>query len=310
MERHFVGLDIAKDKIDVHVRPAAATDLVRNDEAGIGALVARLQALRPTLIVLEATGRYEMPVTAALASAGLPVVVVNPRQVRDFARATGQLAKTDTLDAAIIARFAEAVQPPVRPLASEATQGLAELVARRRQLVEMVGAERNRAAQARDRRLRREIGTHVRWLEKRLDKVDRELGTTIRATPVWRERDELLTSVPGVGDVTSHTLIAQVPELGALTRRQIAALIGLAPINRDSGTLRGARTIAGGRGPVRCVLYMAALVAVRHNPVLQTFYTRLVAAGRPRKVALIAAARKLLTILNAMLRDGRPWQPA
>lgn len=310
MERRFVGLDIAKDTVDVHVRPSGEVFAVSTEEAGLRDLVQRLRPVSPALIVLEATGGYEVPVVAALASVGLPVVVVNPRQIRDFARATGQLAKTDALDAAVIARFAEAVQPPIRPLPTAAAQALGELVARRRQLVEMLGAERNRHGQAQDRRLQQRIGAHVQWLTKALADVDRDLGDLIRSSPVWRARDQLLTSVPGVGDVTSHTLIADVPELGALTRRQIAALLGLAPINRDSGTLRGRRMIGGGRGAVRRVLYMAALVAVRHNPVLAAFYTRLTQAGRPRKVALIAAARKLLTILNAMVRDQRTWQPA
>jgi transposase len=310
MERIFVGIDVAKDKVDVHLRPAADTFTIANDEAGIRDLVKRLEAVKPALLVLEATGGYEVPLVAALASAGLPVVVVNPRQVRDFARATGQLAKTDALDAAVLARFAEVVQPPVRPLATEAAHALAELVARRRQLVDMLGAERNRQRQVHDQRLQHRIGAHVRWLTKALADVDGNLRDVVRASPVWRERDQLLTSVPGVGDVTAHTLIADVPELGTLTRRQIAALVGVAPLNRDSGTLRGRRMIGGGRAVVRRVLFMAALVAVHHNPVLAAFYTRLTAAGRPKKVALIAAARKLLTILNAMLRDQRPWQPA
>jgi transposase len=310
MERLFVGLDVAKDKLDVHLRPAAESFTLANDEAGIRDLVKRLHAVSPVLIVLEATGGYEVPVAAALASAALPVVVVNPRQVRDFARATGQLAKTDALDAAVIARFAEAVQPPVRPLATEAAQALGELVARRRQLVDMLGAERNRQGQVRDRGVQRHLTAHIRWLTKALARVEGELDDTIRSSPVWREKDQLLTSVPGVGDVTAHTLIADVPELGSLTRREIAALIGVAPVNRDSGTLRGRRRIAGGRPDVRRVLYMAALVAVRHNSVLAIFYARLTAAGRPKKVALIAATRKLLTILNAILRDQRPWQPA
>jgi transposase len=310
MERRFVGLDVAKDTLDVHVRPAADRFTFANDDAGNRELVKRLQAVSPALIVLEATGGYEVPVAAALASAGLPVVVVNPRQIRAFARATGQLAKTDALDAAVLARFAEAVQPPVRPLATEAAQALGELVARRRQLVDMLGAERNRQGQVRDHRVRRHLTAHIRWLTQALAEVERDLDDTIRASPVWREKDQLLTSVPGVGDVTAHTLIADVPELGALTRREIAALIGVAPINRDSGTLRGRRMIAGGRPDVRRVLYMAAMVAVRHNPLLASFYARLTAAGRPKKVALIAATRKLLTILNAILRDQRPWQPA
>ena len=310
MERTFVGLDVAKDTLDVHVRPTDEAFQSANDEAGIRGLVDRMQGLAPTLIVLEATGGYEVAVAAALASAGLPVAVVNPRQIRDFARATGQLAKTDRLDAAANARFAEGVQPEVRALPSVEAQALGELMARRRQLVDMLGAERNRHGQVRDRRLQRRIGAHVEWLRKAIAEVERDLNDTIRSSPVWREKDELLTSVPGIGDVTAHTLIADVPELGGLTRRRIAALIGVAPLSRDSGTLRGRRMIAGGRPAVRRVLYMAALVAVRYNPVIAAFYTRLTAAGRPKKVALVAAMRKLLTILNAILRDQRPWQPA
>jgi transposase len=310
MERRFAGIDVAKDTLDVHVRPTDEAFQSANDEAGIRELVTRLQGLAPTLIVLEATGGYEVAVAAALASAGLPVAVVNPRQIRDFARATGQLAKTDRLDAAANARFAEAVQPEVRPLPSAEAQALGELMARRRQLVDMLGAERNRHGQVRDRRLQRRIGAHVEWLRKAVAEVERDLNDTIRSSPVWREKDELLTSVPGIGDVTAHTLIADVPELGGLTRRRIAALIGVAPLSRDSGTLRGRRMIAGGRPAVRRVLYMAALVAVRYNPVIAAFYTRLTVAGRPKKVALVAAMRKLLTILNAIVRDHRPWQPA
>lgn len=310
MERRFVGIAVAKHTLDVHVRPADEAFQSANDEAGIRALVTRLQGLAPTLIVLEATGGYEVGVAAALASAGLPIAVVHPRQIRDFARATGQLAKTDRLDAATNARFAEAVQPEVRPLPSAEAQALGELMARRRQLVDMLGAERNRHGQVRDRRLRRRIGAHVEWLSKAIAEVERDLNDTIRSSPVWREKDELLTSVPGIGDITAHTLIADVPELGGLTRRRIAALIGVAPLSRDSGTLRGRRMIAGGRPAVRRVLYMAALVAVRYNPVIAAFYTRLTGAGRPKKVALVAAMRKLLTILNAIVRDQRPWQPA
>jgi transposase len=310
MHELFVGIDVAKDRLDVHVRPSDERFNSANDEVGIHELVKRLEDLAPTLIVLEATGGYEVPVAAAIASAGLAVAVVNPRQIRDFARATGQLAKTDRLDAAANARFAEAIRPAARPLADAAAQALSELVARRRQLLDMLQAERNRRGQARDRRLQRRIGAHIEWLTKAIAEVDRDLAETIRSSSVWRERDDLLRSVPGIGDVTAYTLIADVPELGALTRRQIAALIGVAPLSRDSGTLRGRRMIAGGRPAVRRVLYMAALVAVRYNPVLAAFYARLTAAGRPKKVALVAAMRKLLTILNAMSRDQRRWQPA
>jgi len=239
----------------------------------------------------------------------VPVAVVNPRQIRDYARATGQLAKTDALDARIMARFAEAVQPEVRPLPTPEAQALGDLVTRRRQLVDMLGAERNRHQQARDLRLQRRIATHIRWLTKALAEIEADLGTRIRSSPIWRERDTLLHSVPGVGDVTAYTLIADLPELGHLDRRKIAALVGIAPFNRESGHWRGRRMIAGGRPAVRSVLYMATLTAVRFNPALAHFYQRLTAAGRPKKVALTAAMRKLLTILNAMLRDQRPWQP-
>jgi transposase len=309
MEHTFVGADIAKDQVDVHIRPTDERVQFSRDEAGLAGLVARLQHLGPRLVVLEATGGYEIPVAAALASAGVPVAVVNPRQIRDFARATGQLAKTDALDAQIMARFAEVVQPAVRPLPTAAAQALGDLVARRRQLIEMLGAERNRHQQARDPQLQRRIATHVRWLTKALAALDTDLDDTIRSSPIWRERDNLLQSVPGIGDVTAYTLLADLPELGRLDRRKIAALVGVAPLNRDSGHWRGRRTIAGGRPAVRSVLYMATLTAVRFNPVIAHFYQRLTAAGRPKKVALTAAMRKLLTILNAMLRDQRPWQP-
>ena len=309
MHELFVGIDVAKDTLEVHERPSGAGVTVTNDEQGLRELVGRWAPWAPALIVLEATGGYEVVVAATLTSAGLPVAVVNPRQIRDFARATGQLAKTDALDAAVIARFADAVRPPVRPLAPGTAQALGELVARRRQLVDMLGAERNRQAQVRDRAVQRQIGAHVKWLTKALADLDRDLQDTIRASPVWRETEELLRSVPAIGPVTAHTLIAEVPELGHLRRHQIAALMGVAPLNRDSGTFRGRRMICGGRASVRRVLYMAALVAVRYNPRIAAFYARLTAAGRPKKVALVAAMRKLLTILNAILRDHRPWQP-
>jgi transposase len=311
MERRlFVGLDVAKHRLDLHVRPTDETFSCATDEAGLAALVQRVQSLAPTLVVLEATGSYEVPVGAALASAGIPVAVVNPRQIRDFARATGQLAKTDALDARAIALFAEAIQPAARPLATEQAQLLSALVARRRQLVEMVGAESNRRQQARDRRLQRQLDEHLKWLHKALEKLEADLHDTLRSSPVWRERENLLTSVPGIGSTTASALIADLPELGHLDRRRIAALAGLAPMNRDSGTLRGRRMICGGRPTVRRALYMATVAAIRFNPTIATFYRRLVAAGRPPKVALTAAMRKLLTILNAVLRDQRPWQPA
>lgn len=309
MERIFVGIDIAKDQVDVHVHPTDERFQLSRTDAGLAELVARLQPLGPRLVVLEATGGYDIPVAAVLASAGVPVAVVNPRQIRDYARATGQLAKTDALDARLLALFAEAVQPEVRPLPTPEAQALGDLVTRRRQLVDMLGAERNRHQQARDPHLQRRIATHVRWLTTALAALDTDLADTIRASPIWRARDNLLQSVPGVGDVTAYTLLADLPELGRLDRRKIAALVGVAPMNRDSGHWRGRRTIAGGRPAVRRVLYMATLTAVRFNPALAHFYQRLTAAGRPKKVALTAAMRKLLTILNAMLRDQRPWQP-
>jgi len=309
----FIGIDVANTTLDVAAEPATALGAlttVPNDEAGHTALVAALTPLRPTLIVLEATGGYERAVTVALAAAGLPVVVVNPRQVRDFAKATGQLAKTDQLDAAVLARFAAQVQPALRPVPDATTHALRELLTRRRQLVAMLGQERNRLAQARDRAIRRDLQQHIRWLERRVTTSDDELHQQIEQSPVWRVRDQLLQSVPGIGPVTAQTLLASLPELGALNRKQIAALVGVAPLNRDSGQWRGRRHVWGGRAPVRHALYMAALVASRHNPALRAFYTRLRAAGKPPKVALVATMRKLLVMLNAMLAHQTPWSPA
>jgi transposase len=270
-------------------------------------LVERLRGLSPTLIVLEATGGLAVPLTSAVAAAGLPVVVVNPRQVRDFAKATGKLAKTDALDAAVLAQFAEAVRPALRPLPDAATQALSALLARRRQLIEMLTAEKNRLGSALPP-VRPGIRAHIRWLERRLAALDADLAQAIRESPVWREKDDLLQSVPGVGPVLATTLLASLPELGTLTRQQIAALVGVAPLNRDSGAWRGKRRVWGGRAPVRAALYMSALVATRFNPVLRAFYQRLCAAGKAKKVALTACMRKLLTILNAMLKYRTRWQ--
>jgi len=307
---HFVGIDVSKNHLDVHVRPTGDSFRVPYDDAGLVTLVEHVRPLAPAVLVLEATGGYEVPVAATLASAALPVAVVNPRQIRDFARATGQLAKTDTLDARIIALFAEAVRPAARPVPDEQAAALGERIARRRQLVDMLGAEHNRRRLLRDRRLQRHLDAHIAWLEEALRRLDQDLTTLIRSTPVWRETDDLLRSVPGIGPVTACTLIADLPELGRLDRRRIAALAGLAPIARDSGAFRGRRMIMGGRPHIRRVLYMATVTAIKHNPAIRAFHQRLVAAGRPGKVALTAAMRKLLTILNAMLRDRRPWQPA
>ena len=307
----FIGIDVAKAQLDVAVRPTGERWTVPQTEAGVADLVARLQPLAPTLIVLEATGGLERLASAALAAAGLPVAVVNPRQVRDFAKATGRLAKTDRLDAQVLAHFAEAVRPQPRPVPEEQAQLLSAQLARRRQLVEMLTAEKNRLGTA-PRPVRQRIQTHIAWLEQELRAVEDDLSTTLRASPVWREQDDLLRSVPGVGPVVSLTLLAELPELGTLNRKQIAALVGVAPLNRDSGTLRGRRTVWGGRARVRAVLYLAALVATRHNPVLRAFYDRLRAAGKPPKVALTACMHKLLLILNALLkhRTPCPWSPA
>ena len=305
-----VGIDVAKDHLDVHLRPTDEAFRVSHDDAGFAVLLARLRAVTPTLVVLEASGGYEVPVAAALASAGLPLAVVNPRQVRDYARALGQLAKTDRLDARVIALFAEAVRPAARPVPDAQAQALGELIARRRQLVDMLVAEQNRRRLLRDRQLQRHVDAHITWLEEALRRLDHDLTTLVRSTPVWREADDLLRSVPGIGPITASTLIADLPELGRLDRRRIAALVGLAPFARDSGAFRGRRMIRGGRAPIRRVLYMATLSAIKCNPAIRGFHHRLVTAGRPGKVAITAAMRKLLTILNAMLRDRRPWQPA
>jgi transposase len=306
----FVGIDVSKASLDIHIRPTGEAFRVGHDDAGLATLIERLRRAAPSIVVLEATGGYEVTVVATLANADLPVAVVNPRQIRDFARATGQLAKTDTLDARVIALFAEAVRPAPRPVPDEQAQALGELIARRRQLVDMLGAEHNRRRLLRDRRLQRHLEAHISWLEEALRRLDHDLTTLIRSTPMWRETEDLLRSVPGIGPITACTLIADLPELGHLDRRRIAALAGLAPFARDSGAFRGRRMIRGGRAHIRKVLYMATLTAIKHNPAIRAFYRRLVGAGRPSKVALTGAMRKLLTILNAMLRDRRPWQAA
>jgi len=307
MASPVVGMDVAKDRLDVAVRPSGETWSEPNDEAGISALVVRLRPLSPALIVCEATGGFERAAIAALAAAGLPVVVANPRQVRDFARATGQLAKTDQLDAGILALFAERVRPTPRPLADAAAQLLDAVLTRRRQLLEMLVAEKNRLGFA-PKPLHRGIQAHIRWLERQLDDVTKELAGLIEASPVWRVKDDLLQSVPGVGPIVSSTLLGELPELGTLSHKQIAALVGVAPLARDSGTLRGKRLVWGGRASVRTALFMAAMCGRRWNPQLKVFYERLKAAGKPTKVALIACARKLLTILNAMVRQNTYWR--
>lgn len=302
----FVGIDVSKAQLDVAVGVDGPGWSVSNDEAGIGALLEDLGARRCELVVLEATGGFEVPVTTALAAAGLPVVVINPRQARDFARATGQLAKTDRLDARVLALFAERVRPQPRPLPTDAARLLDALLTRRRQLIAMILAERNRLGFA-PVPLKKPIEKHIRWLQRELESVDFDLGKTIQSSPVWRAREVLFQSVPGIGPVVSRTLIAELPELGFLNRKQITALVGLAPLANESGKHKGRRMVFGGRASVREALYMAALVASRRNPTIRTFYQRLRAAGKPPKVALTACMRKLLTTLNAIARTGIPW---
>ncbi|HEV2459978.1 MAG TPA: IS110 family transposase [Ktedonobacterales bacterium] len=304
----FAGIDVSKASLDVALRPGSEPWRSPNDEAGIAELVGRLRPLAPRLIVLEATGGLERLAVAALALADLPLAVVNPRQVRDFAKATGRLAKTDALDAAVLAHFAEAIRPEPRPLPDAASQALAPLVERRRQVVGMLTAEQNRHQQALPA-VRAKVAAHIAWLEQALEEWDAELDQTLHASPLWRARDQLLRSVPGVGPTVSLTLLAHLPELGHGSAKHVATLVGLAPLNRDSGAWRGTRAIWGGRRQVRSALYMAALVGVRHNPALRPFYEGLLARGKPKKVALIACMHKLLTILHAVLRDRTPWQP-
>lgn len=304
----FVGIDVAKRHLDVAVRPSGEAWQQAATEAALAELVARLGRLAPTLIVLEATGGLEVLVVSALAAAGLPVVAINPRQARDFAKATGRLAKTDALDAALLARFGEAVRPARRPLPDAATRELAALLTRRRQLVEMLTAEKNRRHTAPDP-VRAELDEHIAWLEQRLRRSDDDLDRRITASPLWLATSQLLRSVPGVGPVLTTTLLAELPELGRLDRKAIAALVGVAPLNRDSGTRRGQRAIWGGRATVRAALYLGTFVATRWNPVIRAFYARLRAAGKPPKVARAACMRKLLTILNSMVREQTAWSP-
>ncbi len=303
----FVGIDVAKAHLDVAVRPTGAYWRVTNDEPGITALREQLQRLAPALIVLEATGGYETLAASTLVSANLRVAVVNPRQVRQFARAVGQLAKTDRLDAQVLARFAEVVRPEPRPVRDAAAQALAALVARRRQVVEMLVAEQQRLSTT-PPALRSRVQEHIAWLQQERDELDGELRMQLRQSGAWHTKAALLQSVPGVGPVVAATLVAELPELGRLDRKQIAALVGVAPLVCESGTLRGRRVVWGGRAAVRAVLYMSAVVASRWNPVIRAFYERLRAAGKPAKVALTACLRKLLTILNALVRKQERWQ--
>ena len=304
----FVGIDVAKATLDIALRPSAQTWQVIYDDPHVEAFVTQLNELSPTLIVVEATGGLERSLVAALVAASLPVIVINPRQARDFAKATGRLAKTDRIDAQVLAHYGEAIRPSFRPLPDADTQQLRALVDRRRQLVDMMTAEQSRLNTS-PARVRDSIEAHLAWLQQQLASLDDDLDDMLQSSPIWRERDDMLQSTPGVGPVLSRTLMSQLPELGDLNRKEIAALVGVAPFNRDSGTWRGRRTIWGGRAAVRSVLYMSTLVATRHNPVIREFYERLLAAGKAKKVALTACMRKLLTILNAMVKNQQRWQP-
>jgi len=308
MDRTIVGIDVSKDRLDVAVRPSGEVFAIERNPVGLEQLTLRLTALCPELVALEASGGFETVVAATLAAARLPVVVVNPAQIRAFAKAVGQRAKTDPIDAGVIAHFAEATRPEPRPLPDEATRLLADLVARRRQILEMMVAERQREKRVTVPHLRKSIVRLLKALERELTSLDTDITDAVRGSPAWREKEDLLASVPGVGPTIARTLMAELPELGQLSRRQVAALAGLAPFTRQSGQWRGKSFIGGGRSAVRAALFMGAMVAKRHNPILKVFFDRLVAAGKPRMIALIAVARKLLTMLNAILRDRRPWQ--
>jgi transposase len=307
VENLYVGIDVCKRTLDIAVRPTGEQWTVCNDDAGITSLVTDLRALGPVLVVLEATGGYEVPVTSALVAAGLPLAVTNPRRVRDFAKATGALAKTDKIDARVLAHFAQGVQPTPRAVPDEQQRAFADLLARRRQLIEMLTAEKNRLKIS-PRALRPRIQAHIDWLQRDLDEIENDLVNRIHQSPVWREQDEILQSTPGVGPVLSFTLLAELPELGTLNRKQIAALVGVAPLNRDSGKMHGKRSVWGGRAQVRSALYMATLSATRYNPVIRDFYQRLCNAGKLHKVALTACMHKLLIILNAMLKNRTAWR--
>ena len=305
-----VGIDVSKDRLDVAVAPSGLVFQVANTQAGIDDLVSRLEPVGVEVVALEATGGFETAAVAGLSAAGLAVVVVNPAQVRAYAHAIGRRAKTDPIDAAVIAAYVAATKPELRPLKDAETQALSALVGRRRQIVQMIVAEENRAKMVLAKEAQKSIKRLLTALRRELESLDRDLDAHIRKSPVWRVRETLLTSVPGVGPATARTLLAEMPELGSLDRRRIASLAGLAPFTRQSGTWKGKSFIGGGRGKVRAVLFMAALVASRHNPILKAFRDRLVAAGKPKIVAVVATMRKLLTILNAIIRDEKPWQNA
>lgn len=308
MANPYVVIDVAKETLDVAIGSDGEVVQVENSEGGIARLIERLRESAPTLVVLEATGGYESLVAGALAGNGIAVAVVNPRQVRDFAKAMGVLAKTDRIDARVLARFAEAVRPDPRPLPTEEAKELEEFLSRRRQIVDMLTMEKNRLSIVATERARKSLKKHIAWLEEALRRANDDIDTAVRNSPAWREQEDLLRSVPGIGPVSARTMLAELPELGTLSRKKIAALVGVAPLNRDSGTIRGSRICWGGRSSVRQVLYMAATTAVRCNPVIRRTYLALRARGKKHKVALVACMRKLLTILNAILRTGCPWR--
>lgn len=303
----FIGIDVSKDNLEVFVKPLGQRPAFAQTEDGLLLMVDFVQSFSPRLVVLEATGGLERAAVGALGAKGLPVVVINPRQIRDFAKAKGILAKTDKLDAEVIAEFAEAIRPEIRPLKPQETQELEALVTRRRQVVQMITAEKERLPTA-VRAAKKDIEAHIQWLEKRRDKLNKDLERKIQNTPLWRAKDEILQSPKGVGPVLSHMLLAKMPELGTLNRKQAGKLVGVAPLNRDSGKFRGKRKVWGGRAEIRAVLYMATMSAIRSNPVIRVFYQRLIEAGKPHKVAVTACMRKLLTILNAMVKNNTPWR--
>ena len=310
MEAIVVGIDVSKNTLDVHVHPTGESFAVARNADGLDALIARIAPLGIHAVAVEATGGFETVVAASLGGAGLPVIVVNPAQVRAFAQALGKRAKTDPIDAAVIARFVEATKPQIRPLPDKDTRILADLVARRRQIIQMIVAEKQRERQLPNRTLKKSAARLIKALEKELTVLDTGIDDSVRGSPMWREKEDLLQSVPGVGPVVARTLLAEMPELGTLTRREVASLAGLAPWTRQSGKWRGKSFTGGGRAGVRSAIFMAAMVGARCNPVLKAFHHRLIAAGKPKLVALVAVARKLLTILNAILRDKTPWQHA
>lgn len=307
-EKQWVGIDVCQKYLDVYIRPSGKLFQVTNDEKGIGSLVQTLKKIQPELIVLEATGGMEIDVTVELTTAELAVAVINPRQARDFAKATGQLAKTDAIDAQVLAHFADAIRPEVRQISDESSRQLEDLVARRRQLSDMITAEKNRR-RGKTNSVKASIDEHIEWLEEQLKEIESQIKSAIAVNQEWQQKMKLLTSVPGIGEVVAVTLISSLPELGTISHKSISYLVGVAPLNKDSGKFRGKRKIWGGRAKIRCVLYMATLVAVRFNPPIKAFYDRLISKGKLKKVALTACMHKLLILLNAMMRKNQAWQP-